>query len=98
MIYASFLIKLILIVISGLLVLEPSGSGLLTIRVQPGRIIPLNCLLYFWVQSDMDVLYDNGKIINSNIYEINDFKLYVLVFRILQKIDSIVSNTGQDTY
>ena len=42
---------------------------------ESNRALKNNCLLYFSFRSDKDVLYNKGKKIGSNIYEINDFQI-----------------------
>ena len=39
------------------------------------RVLKNNGLLYFSVRSDKDILYNKGKKIDSNIYEINAFQI-----------------------
>ena len=46
-------------------------------------------LLYFSVRSDKDVLYNKGKKIDSNIYEINGFQIR---FFTKPQIKSVLSN------
>ena len=42
---------------------------------ESSRVLKKIGLLYFSVRSDKDVLYNKGKKIDSNIYEINDFRI-----------------------
>jgi hypothetical protein len=42
---------------------------------ESSRVLKKIGLLYFSVRSDKDVLYNKGKKIDSNIYEINDFQI-----------------------
>ena len=42
---------------------------------ESNRALKNNGLLYFSFRSDKDVLYNKGKKIGSNIYEINDFQI-----------------------
>jgi cyclopropane fatty-acyl-phospholipid synthase-like methyltransferase len=42
---------------------------------ESSRVLKNNGLLYFSVRSDKDVFYNNGKKIDSNIYEINGFQI-----------------------
>ena len=43
--------------------------------IESSRVLRNNGLLYFSVRSDNDVLYNKGKKIDSNIYEINGFQI-----------------------
>lgn len=42
---------------------------------ESSRVLKNNGLLYFSVRSDKDVLYNKGKKIDDNIYEINGFQI-----------------------
>ena len=42
---------------------------------ESSRVLRNNGLLYFSVRSDKDVLYNKGKKIDNNIYEINGFQI-----------------------
>lgn len=42
---------------------------------ESSRVLKNNGLLYFSVRSDKDVLYNKGKKIDTNIYEINGFQI-----------------------
>jgi len=42
---------------------------------ESNRVLKNNGLLYFSVRSDKDVLYNKGKKIDNNIYEINGFQI-----------------------
>jgi SAM-dependent methyltransferase len=42
---------------------------------ESSRVLKNNGLLYFSVRSDNDVLYNKGKKIDNNIYEINGFQI-----------------------
>ena len=42
---------------------------------ESSRVLKNNGLLYFSVRSDKDVLYNKGKKIDNNIYEINGFQI-----------------------
>jgi SAM-dependent methyltransferase len=42
---------------------------------ESSRVLKNNGLLYFSVRNDKDVLYNKGKKIGSNIYEINGFQI-----------------------
>ena len=56
---------------------------------ESSRVLKNNGLLYFSVRSDNDFLYNKGKKINSNIYEINGFQIR---FFTKQQIKSFLSN------
>ena len=57
--------------------------------IESSRVLRNNGLLYFSVRSDNDVLYNKGKKIDSNIYEINGFQIR---FFTKQQIKSFLSN------
>ena len=57
--------------------------------IESSRVLRNNGLLYFSVRSDIDVLYNKGKKIDSNIYEINGFQIR---FFTKQQIKSFLSN------
>ena len=42
---------------------------------ESNRVLKNNGLLYFSVRSDKDVLYNKGKKIDNNIYEVNGFQI-----------------------
>jgi hypothetical protein len=42
---------------------------------ESNRVLKNNALLYFSVRSDKDVLYNKGKKIDNNIYEVNGFQI-----------------------
>ena len=42
---------------------------------ESSRVLKNNGLLYFSVRSDKDVMYNKGKKIDSNVYEINGFQI-----------------------
>ena len=42
---------------------------------ESSKVLKNNGLLYFSVRSDKDVLYNKGKKIDSNVYEINGFQI-----------------------
>ena len=42
---------------------------------ESNRVLKNNGLLYFSVRSDKDILYNIGKNIDNNIYEINGFQI-----------------------
>ena len=42
---------------------------------ESSRVLKNNGLLYFSVRSDKDILYNKGKKIDNNIYEINGFQI-----------------------
>ncbi len=42
---------------------------------ESSRVLKDNGLLYFSVRSDKDMLYNKGKQIDNNIYEINNFQI-----------------------
>jgi SAM-dependent methyltransferase len=56
---------------------------------ESSRVLKNNGLLYFSVRSDKDVLYNKGKKIDSNIYEINGFQIR---FFTKPQIKSFLSN------
>ena len=56
---------------------------------ESSRVLKNNGLLYFSVRSDNDVLYNKGKKIDSNIYEINGFQIR---FFTKPQIKSFLSN------
>jgi SAM-dependent methyltransferase len=56
---------------------------------ESSRVLKNNGLLYFSVRSDKDVLYNKGKKIDSNIYEINGFQIR---FFTKPQIKSVLSN------
>ncbi|MDW0141728.1 MAG: class I SAM-dependent methyltransferase [Nitrososphaeraceae archaeon] len=48
------------------------------------RVLKNNGLLYFSVRSDKDVLYNKGKKIDNNIYEVNGFQIRFFTKRQIQ--------------
>jgi hypothetical protein len=56
---------------------------------ESSRVLKNNGLLYFSVRSDKDVLYNKGKKIECNIYEINGFQIR---FFTKPQIKSFLSN------
>jgi SAM-dependent methyltransferase len=56
---------------------------------ESSRILKNNGLLYFSVRSDNDVLYNKGKKIDNNIYEINGFQIR---FFTKEQIESFLVN------
>lgn len=55
---------------------------------ESSRVLKNNCLLYFSVRSDKDVLYNKGKRIDNNIHEINGFQIR---FFTKQQIESFLA-------
>jgi SAM-dependent methyltransferase len=51
---------------------------------ESNRVLKNNGLLYFSVRSDKDVLYNKGKKIDNNIYEINGFQIRFFTKRQIQ--------------
>ncbi|TLX84830.1 MAG: class I SAM-dependent methyltransferase [Thaumarchaeota archaeon] len=51
---------------------------------ESNRVLKNNGLLYFSVRSDKDVLYNKGKKIDNNIYEINGFQIRFFTRRQIQ--------------
>lgn len=56
---------------------------------ESSRVLKNNGLLYFSVRSDNDVLYNKGKKIGNNIYEINGFQIR---FFTKEQIESFLVN------
>jgi SAM-dependent methyltransferase len=56
---------------------------------ESSRVLKNNGLLYFSVRSDKDVLYNKGKKIDNNIYEINGFQIR---FFTKEQIESFLVN------
>ena len=56
---------------------------------ESSRVLRNNGLLYFSVRSDKDVLYNKGKKIDNNIYEINGFQIR---FFTKEQIESFLVN------
>ena len=56
---------------------------------ESSRVLKNNSLLYFSVRSDNDVLYNKGKKIDNNIYEINRFQIRFLT---KEQIESFLVN------
>jgi SAM-dependent methyltransferase len=56
---------------------------------ESSRVLKNNGLLYFSVRSDNDVLYNKGKKIDNNIYEINGFQIR---FFTKEQIESFLVN------
>jgi hypothetical protein len=56
---------------------------------ESSRVLKNNGLLYFSVRSDNDVLYNKGKKIDNNIYEINGFEIR---FFTKEEIESFLVN------
>ena len=56
---------------------------------ESSRVLKNNGLLYFSVRSDNDVLYNKGKKIGNNIYEINGFQIR---FFTKEQIKSFLAN------
>jgi SAM-dependent methyltransferase len=56
---------------------------------ESSRVLKNNGLLYFSVRSDNDVLYNKGKKIDNNIYEINGFEIR---FFTKEQIESFLAN------
>jgi hypothetical protein len=46
---------------------------------ESSRVLKNNGLLFFSVRSDKDVLYNKGKKIDENIYEINGFQIRISI-------------------
>ena len=51
---------------------------------ESNRVLKINGLLYFSVRSDKDVLYNKGKKIDNNIYEVNGFQIRFFTKRQIQ--------------
>ena len=51
---------------------------------ESNRVLKNNSLLYFSVRSDKDVLYNKGKKIDNNIYEVNGFQIRFFTKRQIQ--------------
>ncbi|MGI0030063.1 MAG: class I SAM-dependent methyltransferase [Nitrososphaeraceae archaeon] len=51
---------------------------------ESNRVLKNNGLLYFSVRSDKDVLYNKGKKIDNNIYEVNGFQIRFFTKRQIQ--------------
>ena len=56
---------------------------------ESSRVLKNNGLLYFSVRNDKDVLYNKGKKIDNNIYEINGFQIR---FFTMEQIQSFMEN------
>jgi SAM-dependent methyltransferase len=56
---------------------------------ESSRVLKNNGLLYFSVRNDKDVLYNKGKKIDNNIYEINGFQIR---FFTVEQIQSFIEN------
>lgn len=52
-----------------------TDEELKSLFIESNRVLRNNGLFYFSVRSDNDVLYNKGKKIDSNIYEINGFQI-----------------------
>jgi hypothetical protein len=59
---------------------------------ESSRVLKTDGLLYFSVRSDKDVLYNKGKKIDENIYEINKFQIR---FFTKEQIESFLVNYFQ---
>jgi len=66
-----------------------TDEELKSLFIESSRVLRNNGLLYFSVRSDNDVLYNKGKKIDSNIYEINGFQIR---FFTKSQIKSFLSN------
>lgn len=51
---------------------------------ESNRVLKNNSLFYFSVRSDKDVLYNKGKKIDNNIYEVNGFQIRFFTKRRIQ--------------
>lgn len=57
--------------------------------MESSRVLKYKGFLYFSVRSDKDVLYNKGKKIDNNIYEINEFQIR---FFTKGQIESLLAN------
>ena len=62
----------------------PPGWKWLVFSKESHRVLKNNGLLYFSVRSDKDVLYNKGKKIDNNIYEVNGFQIRFFTKRQIQ--------------
>ena len=61
-----------------------TDEELMSLFKESNRVLKNNGLLYFSVRSDKDVLYNKGKKIDNNIYEINGFQIRFFTKRQIQ--------------